>query len=58
MTNNLKRFTVCLAGHRWAKVAYPRSPEGEPTGTFLRCLRCDLENHTAGSLARGTGTIL
>ena len=36
--NNLKRFTVCkLAGHHGCKVAYPPSPEGEATGTFLRC---------------------
>jgi hypothetical protein len=54
--NNLKRFTVCkLAGHDWTKVAYPPSPEGEPTGTFLRCLRCGKENHEAGTHARGAG---
>jgi hypothetical protein len=54
--NNLKRFTVCkLAGHHWAKVAYPPSEDGEPTGTFLRCLRCDKENHEAGTHARGAG---
>ncbi len=57
--NNLKRFTVCkLAGHKWAKIPYPRSPEGEATGTFLRCLRCDKENHNAGTVARGTGTVI
>jgi hypothetical protein len=53
--NTLKRFTVCLAGHKWVKVSYPPSPEGESTGTFLRCLRCGTENHDAGSVARGAG---
>jgi hypothetical protein len=53
--NWLKRFTLCLPGHRWTKIAYPRSPEGESTGTFLRCLRCGLEDHDAGSVARGAG---
>ena len=54
--NNLKRFSICkLAGHKWAKVSYPPSPDGEATGTFLRCLRCDKENHEAGTTARGAG---
>lgn len=53
--DNLKRFTVCLAGHKWVKVAYPPSPEGEATGTFLRCQRCGKENHEAGTVARGAG---
>jgi hypothetical protein len=54
--NNLKRFTVCkLAGHRWAKIPYPPTPDGEGTGTFLRCVRCEKENHSAGSVARGAG---
>jgi hypothetical protein len=54
--NNLKRFTICkLAGHKYVKVAYPPSPDGEASGTFLRCLRCDKENHEAGSVARGAG---
>ena len=54
--NNLKRFTLCkLAGHDYVKVAYPPSPEGESTGTFLRCLRCGKENHEAGTVARGAG---
>ena len=54
--NNLKRFSICkLAGHKWAKVSYPPSPDGEATGTFLRCLRCDKENHEAGTMPRGAG---
>jgi hypothetical protein len=54
--DNLKRFTVCkLAGHEWVKVAYPTSPEGEATGTFLRCRRCGKEDHEAGTHARGGG---
>jgi hypothetical protein len=55
--NNLKRFTVCkLAGHKWVKAAYPPTSDGESTsGTFLRCLRCDKENHNAGTVARGAG---
>ena len=54
-TNTLKRFTVCLPGHKWVKIAYPPSPEGEATGTFVRCLRCGYENHEAGTVARGAG---
>ena len=51
--NNLKRFTVCLAGHQWGKVPYP-SPEGESTGTFfLRCRRCGAENHDAATAGPG-----
>jgi hypothetical protein len=53
--NNLKRFTVCLAGHKWRKVAYPRSADGEDSGMFLRCLRCGKEDHDAGTVARGGG---
>lgn len=54
--NNLKRFTVCkLADHKYVKVAYPPSSDGEAGGTFLRCLRCGKENHEAGSVARGAG---
>ena len=54
--NNLKRFTVCkLAGHQWRKVSYPPTADGEGTGTFLRCARCDKENHEAGTSARGGG---
>ena len=57
--NNLKRFTVCkLAGHKWVKVAYPPSADGEAAGTFLRCQRCDKENHEAGTVARGAGGII
>ncbi len=58
MTDNLKRFTVCLFNHKWAKISYPPSPEGEATGTFLRCLRCGLEDHDAGTVARGGGSIM
>ena len=54
--NNLKRFTACkLAGHDWAKVAYPLTAEGEATGFFLRCKRCGKEDHDAGTHARGGG---
>jgi hypothetical protein len=54
--NNLKRFSVCkLAGHKWVKVAYPPSPDGEAAGTFLRCQRCGKENYEAGTVARGAG---
>lgn len=57
--NNLKRFTVCkLASHDYAKVSYPPSSDGEPTGTFLRCRRCGKENHDAGTIARGGGGII
>ena len=52
----LKRFTVCkLVGHTWAKIAYPPAADDEGTGTFLRCLRCNKENHEAGTFARGAG---
>ena len=54
--NNLKRFTVCkLAGHKWARISFPRGADGETPGTFLRCQRCDKENHDAGTVARGAG---
>jgi hypothetical protein len=54
--NNLKRFSVCkLAGHKWAKIAYRPTADGEAGGTFLRCRRCGKENHEAGSVARGAG---
>ena len=57
--NNLKRFTICkLAGHDWAKVSYPPSPDGEATGTYLRCKRCEKENHEAGTVARGGGGLI
>jgi hypothetical protein len=56
--NNLKRFTVCkLANHRWVKVGYPPSVDGESGGHFLRCQRCGKENHDAGSVARGAGPV-
>jgi hypothetical protein len=48
--NNLKRFTVCkLAGHQWVTISYPQGADGEPSGVFLRCLRCGKENHDAGT---------
>jgi len=54
--NNLKRFSICkLAGHKWVKVAYPTSADGEGAGTFLRCQRCSKEDHEAGTVARGAG---
>ena len=54
--NNLKRFTVCkLTGHKWLKTAYPPSRDGENSGTFLRCQRCNKEDHDAGTVARGAG---
>ena len=57
--NNLKRFTVCkVAGHDWVTVAYPVGADGETSGTFLRCRRCDKEDHEAGAVARGAGPIL
>jgi hypothetical protein len=56
--NNLKRFTICkLAGHKWLKISYSMGSDGEPTGFFLRCQRCDKEDHNAGTVARGVGGI-
>ena len=57
--NNLKRFTVCkFAGHKWAKVGYPSTADGETSsGTFLRCTRCGKENYDAGTVARGGGSV-
>ena len=56
--NNLKRFTVCkLAGHKWLKIGYPPGSDGEPQVPFLRCERCDKENHNAGTVARGGGAL-
>ena len=52
--NNLKRFTVCLVGHKWAKVSYPPGADGEASGTFIRCQRCGKEDHDAGTLPPGT----
>jgi hypothetical protein len=58
--NNLKRFTVCkLKGHKYVRAGYPPTSGGEEVpGTFLRCLRCDKENHNAGTVARGAGGII
>jgi hypothetical protein len=57
--DNLKRFTVCkLAGHKWNKIPYPPGPDGESTSaTFLRCQRCGKEDHNAGTVARGGGSM-
>jgi hypothetical protein len=55
--NNWKRFSICVAGHKWVKIPYPPSPEGEATGTFLRCRRCGVENHKAGTVPRGAGGV-
>ena len=52
--NNLKRFTACLAGHKWVKVAYPVGADGEAAGTFLRCQRCGKEDHETGTIPSGT----
>jgi hypothetical protein len=54
--NHLKRFTICVvANHKWVKVGYPHSSDGETTGTFLRCQRCGKEDHEAGAVGRGAG---
>ena len=56
--NNLKRFTACkVMGHDWATVSYPTGSDGEAPGHFLRCQRCDKENHEAGTHGRGGGAI-
>lgn len=42
----LMRLTVCkVAGHKWARIAYPGS---EGAGYFLRCSRCGKERHGGG----------
>jgi hypothetical protein len=57
--NHLKRFTLCkLANHKYVKVAYPQTSDGERAGTFLRCQRCGKENHDAGTVARGASPML
>jgi hypothetical protein len=54
--NNLRRFTVCkLVGHKWTKIGYPAGSDGESGGFFLRCLRCDKEDHKTGTIPRGAG---
>ncbi len=54
----LKRVTICkLLGHDWAKSPYPRKANGDGTGTFIRCLRCRKEDHSAGTIARGVGPL-
>jgi len=56
--NNLKRFSICkLAGHKWLTIAYPQTSDGEAGGVFLRCARCGKENHEAGTVARGGGSL-
>ena len=56
--NNLKRFTVCkLAGHKYVKVAYPPSADGEvqvPSSVVSDVK----ENHDAGTVARGPGPMI
>ena len=55
---NLQRFTVCkLAGHKWLTIGYPPTSDGEASGIFLRCQRCGKENHEAGTVARGGGSL-
>ena len=57
--NNLKQFTICkLAGHKWLQIGYPPGADGERSGTFLRCQRCAKEDHDAGTVARGGGSIM
>jgi hypothetical protein len=54
MKDVVRRMTVCkLMGHAWAKTPYPREPNGDGTGEFMRCRRCHKENHTYGTVARG-----
>ena len=56
--NILKRLTVCkLMNHHWARVAYQPGVEG--TMYFLRCKRCDKENHnvTGGPGIRPTAIL-
>ena len=56
--DRLKRWTICvIANHRWAKAPYPAGSDGEAGGTFLRCLRCGKEDHDAGTVARGGGSM-
>ncbi|MBV9832690.1 MAG: hypothetical protein JOZ82_13945 [Marmoricola sp.] len=52
----LKRYTICLlANHTWARIGYPAGSDGESGGFFLRCQRCDKEDHDAGTVPRGAG---
>jgi len=52
----LKRYTICfLANHKWLKIGYPPGSDGESAGFFLRCRRCEKEDHNAGTVARGAG---
>ena len=55
LVNNLKRHTVCMvSGHRWTMIGYPAGADGEPSGTFLRCLKCAKEDHETGTVAGGS----
>jgi len=56
--NLLKRSVCLVANHKWVKVGYPPSSDGEAAGTFLRCRRCGKEDHEAGAVARGAGGFL
>jgi hypothetical protein len=52
----LKRLTICkLLNHKWNRIAYQPGEGG--TGYFLRCRRCDKENHTGGPGVRPTGLV-
>jgi hypothetical protein len=51
-------MTICkLFDHRWQKISYPVGSDGERAGLYLRCRRCNKEDHNAGSVARGGGAI-
>ena len=52
----LKRYTICLlANHRWLRISYPVGSDGEAGGFYLRCGRCEKEDHDAGTVPRGAG---
>ncbi len=52
----LKRYTICLlANHKWLRIGYPVGSDGEVGGYFLRCGRCEKEDHNAGTVPRGAG---
>jgi hypothetical protein len=43
-----KRWTICLImGHKYNKIPYN---EHDDSGTFLRCARCQHENHIGQSV--------
>ena len=49
---NVRRWTLCLFAHRWAKVRYPGE---EDEGFYLRCLRCGHESHKDSEGSSATG---